>query len=607
MDNYDKIEILSDIEHIRLRRQMYIGDCSNPNHLFYEVLDNALDEAQAGYCKNINIEIKDNGEFSVEDDGRGFPQGFSDEHSQFYPIIALSTLKSGGKFNKDSYSVSIGLNGVGLACVNALSDWLELDTYRDGSHFKVSFVKAIVGPEAVFPIEKNKKGTKIAVKCSSEYFDTLIFDKNKIISRLKNATSFIKNLNIILNGEKIEPFTKEELVKDANVCFYTLENTAKNKESYKIFFGYSESAIDRNINGSVNLLPVNTGTNITILEEAIKETFKTILEKEDIEYLEDKDFLCGFRGFILLNILEPSYSSQTKEKLVGNINKNYKDIYDLVKKDLLKLFKSEEFQKTKEILLLKFKDYRSSLNKLTSSKYIDEVIKLNKSTDKIDRSTLLEESKLLDCNSVDRTDTELLLVEGDSAGGSIVKNRNILKQALLPLRGKILNVVDKDIKRILDNLEVRSLLNAMGTSCFSKEDSSKIRYDRIIIATDSDCDGLNIQALLIGLFCYLTPNAVKDGRIYVADCCLFGQYEKTGEFIPIWKQEEADPKKELFRFKGLGSYNGEDLKKILLDYDTRKVSRLTVESDKDIKDILNIVRSSAFKLDLLKEKGYINI
>ena len=605
-NNYDKLTVLSDIEHIRRRSGMYIGETQNPTHLFFEVFDNAIDEAQNGFCKKIIVEINnEEGWFSIEDNGRGFPQGFDKIQNNYYPIIAFTTTKSGGKFDSNSYGIKSGLNGVGLACVTALSDVVRLDTFRDKSKFSVEFDYSDYQDPVIENLQANKNGTKIWVKPSLKHFDSNKLDLVKIMYRFKIAATFIKGIEIIYNGEVVKPLSKEELCENSDVCLFELENISKSKESYKILFGYSESSIDKAISGSVNLLGVNQGSHILLLEKVIKESFKEVVDEETAEYLDEKDYLCGFRGFILVNLAEPSYSSQTKEKLVGSLEKNYKEIYDVVKKDILKLFKSEDFQRTKEILIMKFRDYRSSINKLNSSKYIDEIIKLNKSETNIDRSSSLEDSKLIDCNSVSREETELVICEGDSAGGSLIASRDFEKQAILPLRGKILNVVDKDIKKILDNLEVRSLINSLGTSCLSKEDSSKIRYEKIIIAADSDVDGLNIQALLIGLFCYLTPDVVRDGRIYIANPSLFGQYTKSGEFLPIWKQEDADPKNELFRFKGLGSYDAMDLKKVLLDEKTRKIDKLVVNSDKEIKSILNIVRSSVFKYEILKENGYI--
>lgn len=600
-----EIKILSEREHIQERIGMWIGGNSDPTQLFLEIFGNSIDEVQSGYASEININIFDNG-FSIEDNGRGIPFYYDEDHQEYIPILIATKLFSSGKFNKDTYKTSIGMNGVGMTVSNYLSERFTIDSYRDSKHFHVSFNDGI--PNVPTIKETNDKKSKTIISCfpSKKYFDSLEVDKNKILSTIDLSLFFIENLKISLNNVIIDSNNFQILKSVSNKSMRVEASDGTNKAS--IVFGYKEDSTKKIMNGSINLLRVDSGTHISgLLEKSIKISFSEIIKEIDKElslYLEDDDYICGLEGFILLYSSNPEFSSQTKERFVGKIEKEYNNLQLNLIKEIKKELLKEENKQYLESLIKKFKDYRSSLNKLSSNKYITEFITLNKNESLIDRNAI-KDSKLIDCTNNKRDETELIICEGDSAGGGLIPFRDHKIHAILPLRGKVLNVIDKDLKTILNNVEVRSLINSLGVGCLSKEDSSKIRYDKILIATDADVDGMNIQALLIGLFCYLTPNVVYDGRIHLVDPCLFGQYDSKNNFIPIWNKDEKMNNSTLYRFKGLGSFDAGDLSKVVLDKNRRKIYKLSIKNKEEMEEVIKIIGDSSYRIEMLKEKNII--
>ena len=599
MSNYDTIKVLPILEAIRKRPGMYIGETNHPTHLFFEILDNSLDEAQAGHANFIQINIG-NDFFSVRDNGRGMPQSWNEEYKTYDPVVACTVAHSGGKFDKEAYNLSIGLHGVGMTAVNALSDKMLIETWRKDSKFSVDMIYGV--PENI-KIDKTNplrdSGTTIEVWPSGKHFKSVLLEKDIILARIRLAKTFIKNLKINLNSEEVLGYSDAELCPKVDTKIFDLSKTLDNGESFKIKFGYSESDIRKDINrGSVNLLEVNNGAHINVSERAIKEAWKEIVDPTTLAYLSEDDYLCGVSSFILVNLLNPSYSSQTKEKLSGSI-KDYDYLIKEIKSLIVKELKSKENTKLVENLITKFKLYRQSINKASSTKFIDELIQMGDTGEDVTRGISLE-SKLLDCSSTNREETELFITEGDSAGGGLISQRDPNIHAILPLRGKTLNVINKDIKQILGNLEIRSLINAMGAGCAQREDVSRIRYGKIVIATDADVDGANIMALLLGALCFLTPSVVRSGRIYIATPPLFGQYDKNKEFIPIWNQEDLDPKKQTLRFKGLGSMDPQELYKSLIDEKHRKIYKIELD---DYEKVIKVVGNPEFRKLMFIEEG----
>lgn len=597
MANYNKIKVLSELEHIRLRPGMYIGDTENPTHLFYEVFDNALDEAVSGHAKVISISLTPTS-FSIMDDGRGIPQNWNEQYKMHDPVLVALKLHSGGKFDKDAYKISIGLNGIGLVACNALSDEMTIDTCREGKRFVVKFVSGMPQKPIVTDMGALPPYTAVTLSPSPKYFNTVETDKLAISNRLRLAVTFIKDLKITLNGDDVQPYTEKDLCPNCDTDVFQIDY--KDGEEYvKCFLGYNTTVQAKSVNrGSVNLLEVNYGSHIRLFERALKDAWFGIIGAEDKKLIHEEDFLCGVRGFTLVQLLNPSYTSQTKDTLSGSV-KNFNNLLNGLSKEISRVL--QEKPKLVSALLNKFREYRKSLNRLSSSQYLDSVIEYGEE-DSINRSIVLD-SKLIDCISPDRDKTELYIVEGDSAGGGIIPLRDPNIHAVLPLRGKVMNVVDCDIKHILDNLEIRSLINAIGCGCLHRENVSKIRYQKIIVACDADVDGQNISALILGALCYLTPNVVKSGYVYIADMPLWGQRTaKTKEFRPIFRQQDLNPHWDTFRFKGLGSMDPEELFKSLLDPTFRRLNLVEVL---DIRSVTCIVGSSEFRKKMLMRKGLV--
>lgn len=592
---YNSIKVLSEIEHIQQRPGMYIGETENPTHLFHEVFDNSLDEAVSGHATKIDI-VLNKDSFTLRDNGRGIPQNWNEEFKTYEPVLVAMKLHSGGKFDKEAYQIAIGLHGIGLVACNALSDQMTIETQRDKSKFFVEFNNALPNNPKIEKVTDKSSYTSVYVHPSPKFFVSTEFDKVAVESRLRLAVTFVPNLVITLNDIVVKPYETKELCRNSSTDIF-ISIFEDGKESIQVYYGYNLSAQNRDVNnGSVNLLEVNYGSHIRIFERAIKDAWLNIFDPEMKKFLNEDDCLCGVRGFTFVKLMNPSYTSQTKDTLAGSV-KNYTTLLNGLSKSIQKDLLSNP--KIVAALITKFKDYRTSLNKLSSSEYLNSVIEYG-ADETIDRSVILD-SKLIDCTSNDRVGTELYIVEGDSAGGGIIPLRDPRVHAILPLRGKVMNVVDCDIKHILDNLEVRSLVNAIGAGCLHKEDVSKIRYEKIIISCDADEDGKNISALLLGALCYLVPGVVKAGKVYISETPLWGNYKSRpkDEFVPIFHQKDINPNWKTVRFKGLGSMDPEELCKSLLNPEFRRLRHVEVI---DISDVTKIVGDSAYRKKMLVRK-----
>lgn len=597
--SYNSIKVLSEIEHVRSKPEMYIGSTDDATHLWQEVFDNAVDESLEGCADKIDIDFNDTS-FRVSDNGRGIPIGTDKDTGIPYPILAATKLFSGGKFDNESYKVKSGLHGIGLSAVNFLSSKFRVISKRDGKKFDVSFENGVPTTPVISECLLADHGTFIEAFPDSSCFTFTKLNKDIVISRAKLAATFL-DLQITVNEKTVEAYSPKELCYGSDTPVIEVSVSLDNGEGAIAYLAYDTKGSKTDLNqGSVNLLRVNEGAHIKSFEWATMLAWQEMFDQNTKEYLSIRDSLVGARGFVLFFLLDPKYRGQTKEALAGRYEQ-YDHITRALSKKILEKLKEKSFAPYRKALESKFKDYRKHINEIHTSTFLDEVLRFGDKNDEAINRSLKLDSKLFDSSSPKREGTELFIVEGDSAGGSLVKERDSKIHAVLPLRGKSLNVVDKELKRILDNIEMRSLVNAIGCGVRHKEDISRIRYGKIIISSDADTDGLQIQALLIGALCYLVPETIKAGHIYIAQAPLFGQYDGK-KWIPVYSTEDLNPNKPFERYKGLGSMETWQLASVLFDEKIRRLTRIAV---KDVKKVEKLVGYSTYKKELLRERGVI--
>lgn len=610
----DNIKVLNDIEHIQLRSGMYIGEASDPRALFSEMFDNAMDEVSAGHSTEliVNVETKEN-RYTVHDFGRGIPHGKkkleNGEEKEVIEVL-MTIANSGGKFDNNSYNYSAGLNGVGMTVTNALSETFTVRSRRNGK-----FVEVTTHGSADTDLKKGKTeelhGTSVSFIPNKKYFHSVKIPKDFILSRCKIASALGFRARCIIDGDEqdtnctIFDLIKEEDNKIATyVDIQTIEVKNDKGESMKVALRYTSDTKDRYF-GYTNLLANYLGgTHVQCLSKTITNAWETLINKYKnlrpaIE-LKPSDYLVGLRGICAVFISHPEFSSQTKEKLV--VNKAYFDgLMEAFSKSLVK-YLTDNIEVAQQ-LIKRFEEYRISQNALLSQKELSSLIKVNEdSGDNIRRRSVV--SKLVECTSRKRDDTELFIVEGDSAMGPYLYVRDKATQAVLPIRGKILNTTYKDLKEVIQNKEICDIANSIGCGIGAQCDASKSRYERVIISADADPDGLQINCLVLAVFINLFPDMVKQGRVYVSLPPLWCWGDNPKNFG--WGNTVADipdGAKNVTHFKGLGEMNTDQLYYFLVDKNTRNV--LQIEYPSDIDEFNKILGTSEGKGSLLKDLGII--
>ena len=612
--NANSIKILGDLQHIQQRSGMYIGEALDPRSLISEIIDNAIDEVQAGFSKElvVTVDTKKNS-YTVRDYGRGIPHGkkkLEDGTEKEVLEVLLTKSHSGGKFDNSSYNYSSGLNGVGMTVTNALSKYLEITSYRGGN-----YVKAIAGGTTDIKLDygtlKKRDGTQVIFIPNKKYFHSDIIPVDFILMRCRIASALGFPARLIVDKEELDTkYDIFDLIKEEKLSIYAqlpiFEIETSQKEKMKIAIQYTNDTGDQ-YRGYTNLLN-NTmgGTHVNELSKAIINVWKELLEKNknirpEIE-LKDKDFLLGVRAVCAVFISKPEFSSQTKEKLVNN-KKYFEELFDLFKKQFAKWLKQNIDIAHK--LVKRFEEYRKSQNALLNRKEISSLIKVNDSDEdgeNIRRRSIV--SKLVECTSKKRANTEMYIVEGDSALGPFRYVRNKELQAILPLRGKILNVTERSVKEAVQNKEVCDIANSIGCGIGAQCDASKSRYDKIIISTDADPDGEQIACLLISLFVNLLPDIVKKGRLYMAIPPLYcwGDNPKNYGWTNDITRIPASVK-DFHRFKGLGEMQNSQLYHFLVNPETRNI--VQVEYPSDLEAFNRILGSTDGKNELLRNLGII--
>lgn len=610
--NADSIKVLSSIEHIKLRKGMYLGESLDPRQLISEIYDNAIDEVQAGFSDKIIIKVNTKtNEYVVRDFGRGIPHGkktLSNGEKKEVIEVLMTESNSGGKFDNSSYAYSAGLNGLGMTITNALSLEMEVTSFRDGK-----FVMGISHGGKDFKLNfgtSREKGTLVRFIPDPSEFNSPVIPIDFILKRCRIASAFGFKSELYVDGAQLDTnYTVYDLIEeDSEVSKYAdipmIDVLNQAKERMMVALRYTSDTKDRYFAYTNLLSNYLGGTHVTALSNTLIESWEEfIASHKNIApktALRKSDYLVGLRGVIAVYIQKPEFSSQTKEKLVVN-KKYFEELMSLFKKQFKKYLNDNIL--LAQQLIKRFEEYRIAQNALLNRKEISSLIKISEDDpNNIRRRSVV--SKLVECTSTKRDEREMFIVEGDSALGPYLFVRDKKTQAVLPLRGKILNVTGKSVKEAIQNKEVCDIANSIGCGIGANCDASKSRYSRVIISADADPDGLQINCLVLSVFINLFPDMVKQGRVYVSLPPLYcwGDNPKNYGWCDKVDQIPANAK-NVHRFKGLGEMNDDQLEYFLVNPKTRKL--MQIEYPSDIDKFNKILGTGEGKAELMKEIGLV--
>jgi DNA gyrase subunit B len=611
----ESIQVLEGLEAVRKRPAMYIGDLSvkGLHHLVYEVIDNSIDEALAGYCKNIDVIINNDGSITTKDDGRGIPTDYHEKEKKSALEVVMTLLHSGGKFDKESYKVSGGLHGVGVSCVNALSSFLRAEVHRDGKIHVQEYKYGKPLSEVIITGETNLTGTEITFKPDDTIFSKTDFNYEILSARLRELAYLNKGINLSIidnresaengnegndgnnnfrnehfySGEGLKEFvkfldaTREKLIEDPIYI-----ETRKNEIPVEIALQYNTS-FSENVHSYVNNInTIEGGTHLAGFRRGLTRTLKSYAEKSGMTAklkfdISGDDFREGLTAIISVKVQEPQFEGQTKTKL-GN-----SDVMGAVDQAVSSYLASYLEENPR--------DAKTIVQKVVLAATARHAAR--KARELVHRKTVLSGSglpgKLADCADRDPANSEIFLVEGDSAGGTAKQGRDRQFQAILPLRGKILNVEKAMEHKILENEEIKSIFMALGVAIGTEEDSKALnlkglRYHKIIIMTDADVDGSHITTLIMTFFFRYMQDLIKNGNLYIATPPLYSVKKgKTEQYC--WSEEERIKLVEelgqgkgsnitVQRYKGLGEMNAEQLWETTMSPEKRTLRQVTIES-----------------------------
>lgn len=626
--NSDSIKILSDIEHIRLRSGMYIGDNSNTIPLFNEAIDNSIDEVMAGYSDSLVVDcVVDDKQatYTIKDTGRGIPTGIKEVNGQEIPILEaiITKANSGGKFNNSAYLNSIGLNGVGACCINALSDSMYIYSINNGVVGEIKTKDGVVVSPVEYKKTKEKSGTitSFTVSKNNKYFDDFIVPYDYIIHKLNTYQAFgIKGIKFIYNGEDrteseitaTSPFDlhKHPMDNGENAIIGDVVVTNSKQEKLRLSFNYiAGSSTSYKFNGYTNYLyNKDGGGHIMAAQDALVKAFNMFCEKRNITIPSTmaSDYFIGLNAIVSCNIIEKAFASQTKDKLITGTGTTRNYFNELV--DLLAVAINEQvFDKHVGIvkaIVQRIADYRKERENRKELKGLSQYITINQSTGSTVRRCSVYE-KLTECSSKNRDECECYMTEGDSASGGLIRTRNRKTTAVLPLRGKIKNVVGCSVTDALKNKEIAGIISSIGAGILDKCDDEKRRYNDIIYAGDADVDGAHITNLVVALFVTMMPDIVKSGHLKLVLSPLYGYKDKNGEWQGAFKFEDMpkDIQKSgnFERYKGLGSLDDEQVKEFLLNKNKRKL--VTVNYPSNLEEFNHIMSTSEGRRSLLTDLG----
>ena len=622
-NTYDSkaIEVLSGLDPVRKRPGMYT-DTSCPNHLIQEVLDNAVDEAIAGHCSNIKIKLHKNGVIEVSDDGRGMPVDIHPDHKLSGVELILCKLHAGAKFSGDEYSFSGGLHGVGVSVVNALSENLQVNVKRDSKEHEMHFDNGnkksdlkVVGDVGI-----RNTGTKIQFKPNAKYFESIDVNNKQLKHLLKAKAVLCPGLTIDFFDEKKKEKIKwffedglksylEEASSETNLLLDESILTSKKSKEHEVEFviNWSDKPSKNKLDETyVNLIPTaQGGSHLNGFKSGLLDSMKEFCEIRKLLpkglKLNADDVINNAIFVISSKMQNPQFAGQTKERLDS---KEHMSFVSSSTKDVLSIWfnkHTEEGEKIAELAIISAQARAKASNTVERKKTF--------------KGPALP-GKLSDCNSEDLNKTELFLVEGDSAGGSAKQARERSFQAIMPLRGKILNTWDLESNEIIKSQEIKNLATAIGVMP-GNPDISSLRYGKICILADADSDGLHIATLLCALFLRHFKPLVSDGRIYIAmpplyrvDCgkeVLYALDEKQKEqIVSEFKSKKGKPKINIQRFKGLGEMNPSQLRETVMDPETRQLVRLSISSTDNanaMMDLLLSKKNAPARKEWLEKKG----
>ena len=597
--NADQIQILEGLEAVRKRPGMYIGSTSSRglHHLVYEIVDNSVDEALAGFCSEINVTVHPDNSVTVLDNGRGIPVDIQKKAGISALEVVFTILHAGGKFGGGGYKVSGGLHGVGASVVNALSSRLEVNVYRDGKIYQEIFAKGkVIEPVTVVgDCDPEKHGTEVTFLPDSEIFEETVYDYDTLKIRLRETAFLTKNLKITLNDEREDPVRTHTFHYEGGIReFVTYLNRGKSALYNQVI--YCEGVKDKVIvevalqhNDSFNesiytfVNNINTpegGTHLTGFRNAITKTFNDYartnkLLKDNEDNLSGEDLREGMTAIVSVKVEDPQFEGQTKQKL-GNSEAS----------GAVNSIVSEQ--------ITYFLEQNPAVAKVICEKAIlaqRARAAARKARDLTRRKSALDgmalPGKLADCSSKNPDECEIFIVEGDSAGGSAKTARSRATQAILPLRGKILNVEKARLDRVYENAEIKAMITAFGTGIHDDFDISKLRYGKIIIMTDADVDGAHIATLMLTFIYRFMPELIKQGHVFLAQPPLY-KLEKgqriwyaysDDELNRILQEVGRDQNNKIQRYKGLGEMDAEQLWETTMDPERRILLRVNMDDD----------------------------
>ena len=595
----DEIQILEGLEAVRKRPGMYIGSTSSRglHHLVYEIVDNAVDEALAGFCDTIHVTINPDNSVTVTDNGRGIPVGINHKSGLPAVEVVFTVLHAGGKFGGGGYKVSGGLHGVGASVVNALSVWLEVEICHEGKVYRQRYERGKVAKklEVIGECEPGKTGTKVTFLPDGEIFETTIFDYSILQQRFREMAFLTKGLKIVLRDERPqEPIEKtfhyeggiKEFVEYLNRSTTPLYEQIiycegiVNNVSVEVAMQHNDSYNENSYGFVNNITTPEGGTHIVGFRNALTKTFndyarKNKLLKDNEPNLTGEDIREGLTAIISVKIEDPQFAGQTKQKLG---NSEARGAVDNVVSEKLQMFLEQNPQVAKVTV-------EKSVMAQRAREAARKARDLTRRKSALDGMSL--PGKLADCSDKNPEKCEIYIVEGDSAGGSAKTARDRATQAILPLRGKILNVEKARLDRIYGNAEIKAMITAFGTGIHEDFDISKLRYHKIIIMTDADVDGAHISTLLLTFMYRFMPDLIKEGYVYLAQPPLY-KLERNKKVWYAYSDEELDSilqevgrdnNNKIQRYKGLGEMDAEQLWDTTMDPEHRVLLRVTMDDE----------------------------